>query len=120
MKILFDQNSMKIRMIGGLIGLLLIFIGKSYALGFLIGMAISEVYLSILNTFLSQSLAQRYYSNGTNTLIFVSRNVLLMIPFVLTLLFPAYVNIFAAVGGLLYFKLCIYVKYLFFRDKDPK
>jgi len=120
MKTLFAQNSMKIRSLGAFIGIGLIFIGKDLSLGFLVGMAISEIYLSILNTFLSQALAQRYYGNGTNTLIFVSRNFLLMIPFVLTLMFPTYFNIYAAVVGLLYFKICIYIKYLFFRDKDPQ
>jgi hypothetical protein len=120
MKILFAQNSMKVRILGVLIGMLLIFGDISYSIGFFIFLAISEVYISILNVFLSQALAQRYYSNGTNTLIFVSRNILLVIPFVLTLVFPELVNIYTAVLGLVYFKVCIYIKYLFFRDKDPK
>jgi uncharacterized membrane protein YedE/YeeE len=120
MKILFAQNSTKIRILGLLIGIGLVFIGPKYSLGFILGMALSELYLSILNAFLSKALAQRYYSRGIGSLIFISRNILLIIPFVFVLKFPTYIDIFAAVLGLLYFKICIYIKYLFFRDKDPK
>jgi len=118
MKILFAKDSTKIRLLGLLIGCGMIFIQRSYGLGFLAGMMVSELYLGILNAFMTNAMAKQRYSMGSGTLVFVFRNFLLLIPFILTILYPAYINVFTAVIGLLYFKVCIYIKYLLFRDKE--
>jgi len=118
MKTLFAQDSMKIRILGVLIGCGLLLINRTYGLGFLVGLIISEIYLWVLNAFLANSLSRQVYNWKSGMLIFMARNFLLFIPFILVLVFPTYVNVFAAVTGLIYFKVCIYIKYLLFRDKD--
>ncbi len=120
MKILFAQDSTKIRIFGLIIGCGLIFIERSYGLGFIVGLAVSEIYLSVLNAFMAIALSKQYYGWKSGTLVFVFRNFLLFIPFLLVILFPSYLNVFTAVIGLLYFKVCLYIKYLLFRDKDRK
>ena len=117
MKILFAKDSIKIRLLGVMIGCGLIFIDKAYGLGFLVGLVVSEIYLAVLNAFMSNALANQYYGWKSGTLVFVFRNFLLFIPFLLVIFFPTYINVFTAVIGLLFFKICLYVKYLLFRDK---
>lgn len=118
MKTIFARTSTLIRLIGILIGLGLLWFGRSYGLGFIAGLIVSEIYLSVLNGYMAHAMKRQEYSWKSGTLVFVFRNFLLIIPFILTLLLPAYINVFAAVSGLIYFKICIYIKYLFFPDKD--
>lgn len=118
MKILFEKDSTKIRILGVLIGCGLIYVDISYGVGFLSGLIISEIYLWVLNAYMAHALSKQAYQWKSGLLVFMARNLLLFVPFVLTLVYPAYVNIFAAVIGLTYFKVCIYIKYLLFRDKD--
>lgn len=118
MKILFEKDSMKIRILGLLIGCGTLFIDRSYGIGFLVGLMLSEIYLSVLNAYMAYALSKQTYHWKSGTLVFMLRNLLLFVPFGLALVFPTYVNIFAAVIGLTYFKVCIYIKYLLFRDKD--
>ena len=120
MKILFAQDSAKIRIFGLMIGCGLIFIERSYGLGFLVGMFISEVYLAVLNAFMANALAKQYYGWKSGTLVFVFRNFLLFVPFLLVILFPTYINVFTAVIGLLNFKASIYIKNHLFSDKGKK
>ena len=118
MKILFGNDSTRIKILGVLIGVGLLLINRTYSLGFLVGLAISEVYLQVLNMFVARALSQQRYNWRNGTLIFVARNLLLLVPFILALKFPEYINVFTAILGLLYFKVCIYIKYLFFREKE--
>lgn len=118
MKTIFEKDSTKIRILGVLIGCGLFFVDLSYGIGFLAGLMISEIYLSVLNAYMAYALSRRTYQWKSGTLVFMARNILLFLPFALALFFPKYVNIFTAVLGLTYFKVCIYTKYLLFRDKD--
>ena len=118
MKILFGQDSTKIKLLGVLIGLGLFLVNRTYSIGFLLGLGISELYLLILNFYLARTLSAGRYRRFNGSLLFIGRNLLLWVPFILAVKYPTIVNIIAAVLGLLFFKVIIYTKYIFFRDKD--
>lgn len=113
MKILFASDGRKVLISGILVGLILLVWDPSLALGFWIGMAISELYLNLINAFYAYILGERHYSRGQGVLLFVGRILILSLPFVLAYKFPDRVNLFAAVAGLLYFKAILYVSIIF-------
>jgi hypothetical protein len=117
MKILFASNGRKVLISGIVVGLILLIFDPSLSLGFWIGMAISELYLNLINAFYAYILGERHYSRTQGVLLFVGRILILSLPFVLAYKFPDRVNLFAALGGLLYFKVVLYVVHLFFRKK---
>lgn len=91
-----------------LITLILLFINKAYGLGFLIGVIISMVNMFLIEIYSRQILSQQEYRSFPGFLFYLFRSFLLVIPFILTLVWPEFVNVFAAVMGILYFKIILF------------
>jgi len=91
-----------------LITLFLLFINKAFGIGFLLGVIISLVNMVLIEIYSHQILSQKEYRSFPGFLFYLFRSFLLVIPFILTLVWPDFVNVFAAVMGILYFKIILF------------
>lgn len=115
MNILFG-NKKNIVLFGGVFITLVLFAFKvEYGLGFFIGMVISMINTWLIEGYSYRILATREYRSFPGFLFYLFRSFLLVIPFILTLIWPQFVNVFAAVSGILYFKMILFGSVLFGR-----
>lgn len=112
MNILFGTKKNLVLLIGALLTLILYFIDKGYGLGFLAGLIISIINTQLIEGYSYRILAVREYRSFPGFLFYLFRSFLLVIPFILTLIWPEYINIFAAVFGILYFKIVLFASVL--------
>lgn len=112
MKILFGDKKNYVLLFGALITLTLLLINKAYGLGFLSGLVISIFNTWLIEGYSYRILASREYRSFPGFLFYMFRSFLLVVPFILTLVWPELINVFAAVFGILYFKILLFASVL--------
>jgi len=118
MKSLFNHSTYKVILTGLILGLCLLVFGRSFALGFLLGIMVSYVSMSLLEAFINRIFFFKTYGSFSGFIFFTFRNVLLGVPLLLGVLFPSVINIYTAALGLMYFKIALYTKEIFFRKNS--
>jgi len=108
MNVLFGSKKNIVLLGGFLIGTLLGIIKISYGFGFLLGLLISLISTILLDYYTARIISLRHYRPVSGYLFFIFRNLLLVIPFIFALKWPAYFNIFTAVAGILYLKVILF------------
>ncbi|MEI7668164.1 MAG: hypothetical protein WCI62_04165 [Erysipelotrichaceae bacterium] len=118
MKTLFNQNTYKVILFGLFIGLCLLIFGRPYALGFLLGVMVSYVSMGLLEAFINRIFFNKTYSGFSGYIFFTFRNIFLGVPLLLGVIYPNVINIYTAALGVMYFKIVLYTKEIFFRKNS--
>ena len=114
------RNRYTLLIITGLIvGAGLMFVGLSWSLGFLLGFAFSFVTVNITKFQIDSVLFHKKQS-WTNYVGFMIGNLIYVVPFIISILFYEWFNLFAVGIGLLFFKYFIFITEIFFRQKENK
>ncbi|MHC1735098.1 MAG: hypothetical protein AB9921_05440 [Erysipelotrichaceae bacterium] len=115
----FLSNHVKGSLRSGLIlGVLLVVIKASWGIGFLAGFAASLIHFQLTSNYVSGILHLRYHKRFTTYLFFAAATMFLGVPLLIAILYPTWINVFAATAGLLFFKYRLFVKEIFFRKKE--
>jgi hypothetical protein len=118
MNTLFGKQKNYVLLGGILIGIILGFYRINLGLGFIVGFIISIVNMTLLEFYTAKILSQKDYRSFAGYLFYLFRNSLLIIPFVLSLVWPEFINVFSAVAGILYIKVILFASVLLPQRKD--
>lgn len=114
------QNRFSILIVSGLlVALGLLIVGLSWSFGFLLGFAFSFLTVNITKYQVDSVMFKRKHSWKTYVK-FIVGNMIYIVPFIISILWFDWFNLFAVGIGLLYFKYFIFISEIFFRQKENK
>jgi hypothetical protein len=108
MKTLFGNKTLIILILGISIGFALGVYQLSYGLGFIAGLMVSIMSLTLIESYTDRLLKSREYRPFPGFLLYLLRSLILIVPFALALRWPNLFNVFTGVAGILYFKLILF------------
>ncbi len=102
----------------GLIAICLSVINKSYGLGYLLGILTSLFNLQLLINQIDQMLFEKKFNAWIGIPLYMLKSILFVVPMVLAIIWPDWLNLFAVVAGLLSPKFIFYINELFIKKEQ--
>ena len=118
MKEFFGQKSPIILILSGVIVLILSLIRLSWGVGFLLGVSVMLVNLLLIQIHVDQLMFTRKTKFLGNFFYYTLANMMLGVPMLISVLYPAKSNLLAAAFGLLFLKYAFYIYEIFFKKKE--
>lgn len=101
----------------GIITIILTILNKSYGLGYALGIVTSVLNLKLLVYQIDQMMFFKKFNAWIGIPLYMLKSFMFVIPMVAAILWPHWINLFAAVAGLLSPKFMFYINELFLKKE---